>query len=230
MKQIQSYTYTIPANGSVQIPAPNDNFIVQAATGPVTVRGDTFGTLPNLLAGQGLKSVPFSRLELKDESGAPNTVTVLMSPAEFVNQVFSGSVVIVGALALDAPTINSLNRPELPSGAWVNNATAVANTPLTVFAPGANVNGAVVWQASAVDAVASVAHQVFIAKASAPATVIDGEVIAQSLVTAVTPGVNVIVGIDLCNPRRIAPGLGLYFISGLAGTSAMMRSARYTLL
>ena len=101
----------------------------------MTVRGDTFGTLPSLVAGQGLKSVPFNRLELVDTSGAPNTVSILLTPAEFINQVFSGSVAVVGPVAIDAAslaalesidlntaTLNTLTRPTLPGANWVNNA------------------------------------------------------------------------------------------------------------
>ncbi len=228
MKQIQSYTYTIPANGSVQIPAPNDNFIVQAATGPVTVRGDTFGTLPSLVAGQGLKAVPFNRLELKDESGAPNTVTLLISPAEFVNQVFSGSVVIVGAQSLDLATILALGRPELPTNNWGSIAASAAGVPQTVFLPAANTNGAIVWAASASEANAALIHSAFIAKASAPATVVDGEVIAASVVTAV--GANMHSTIFLPTPQRIAAGLGLYYFPTANGAANYPRHVRYSLL
>ncbi|WP_288254041.1 hypothetical protein [uncultured Hydrogenophaga sp.] len=222
MKQIQIYTYVVPANGSVQVPATNDNFIVLAASGPVTVRGDTFGTLPNLMAGQGLKAVPFNRLELKDESGAPNTVTLLMSPAEFVNQVFSGSV------SLDSATLLTLVRPLLPGTNWRDTSTAVANTPLTVVAPGANVNGILVHSLESYDINVNMTNQVFIAKASAPANVTDGEVIAQSLPLAV--GTNVMLGIRREVPTRVAPGLGLYFISTTNGSANSLRSARVTVL
>lgn len=223
MKQIQSYTYTIPAFGSRQIPAANDNFLVQAATGPVTVRGDTFGTLPRLVAGQGLKLVPFNRLELIDTSGAPNTVTILLSPAEFVNQVFSGSVAIVGALALDVATLNTLNRPELPNGSFASLTTFVANTPLTIFTPAANVNGAIVWMAEAGDSTAGTIS--FLAKASPPTTIIDGDVIAAGMDIATNRPVA-----KLVNPQRIAPGLGLYVISSTAGAVGSIKAARYTLL
>lgn len=224
MKQLQVYTYVVPALGAVPILAANDNFIVLASTGPVSVRGDTFGKLPNLVAGQGLKMAPFNRLDLIDESGAPNTVTILMAPVEFVNQVFSGSVTVTQA------SIDALNRPELPVGNWKDTSTMVANTPLTVFAPGANVNGAIVWSMEALDSnAASFPVQTFLAKASAPATFADGEVIAQS-----TPGAmnsaSAVSTIRREQPTRVAAGLGLYFISSLAGTAGYLRNARYTLL
>lgn len=229
MKELQQYTYTIPAGGSVQIPATNDNFYVQASTGPVAVRGNTFGRLRGMVAGMGLKGVPFDRLEMFDESGAPNTVSLMMTPAEFVNNTFSGSVVVVGPQSLDAATINALVRPEQATGNWNSAAVLAASTPLTVFAPGANVNGAVIWAAEAQDNVAAACVQCFIAKASAPASVIDGEIIASSIYTVSAGGTNV-PGIRMATPQRIAPGLGLYFISSLAGGATNLRHARFSLL
>ncbi len=228
MRQLQVYTYTIPALGSVQIPAPNDNFIVQASTGTVSVRGDTFGTLPNLVAGQGLKMVPFSRLELIDTSGAPNTVTILITPAEFVNQVFSGSVAIVGSLALDTATINGLVRPPLPTNTWSDSSTLVNNTPLTIFNAAANLNGAILWAAGSTDIASSNQRQTFVAKATAPASVFDGDVIVMSDVCQAA--VDNALNCRLYNPQRIAAGLGLYFISSVNGVAGYGRHARYTLL
>lgn len=228
MKQIQSYTYTIPANGAVQIPAPNDNFIVQAATGPVTVRGDTFGTLPSLVAGQGLKAVPFNRLELKDESGAPNTVTLLMSPAEFVNQVFSGSVVIVGAQSLDLATILALGRPELPTNTWQSIAASVGGVPQVVWTPAANTGGAIVWIASACEGNATLVHMALLAKASAPTTLNDGEMIAASTIQESGASVHAVMRLE--RPQRVAPGLGLYYYPSANGPANYPRFVRYTLL
>lgn len=245
MKQLQSYTYTIPANGSVQIPAPNDNFYITAATGPVTVRADTFGKFVGLVAGQGLKGVPFSRLELFDETGAPNTVTILLTPVEFVNQVFSGSVGVVGAVALDAAamaalaalqsvdlntaTLNTLTRPILASGSWVNVATMTAGQVLTVFNAAGNVNGAIIHELEAVDSSATQVQQSYIAKATAPANIADGAILASTGVTAANAG-SVWVGVKRHSPILIPGGIGLYFISAQAGGVFGFRNLRYTML
>lgn len=229
MRQLQSYTYTIPALGSVQIPAPNDNFIVTASTGVLAVRGDTFGKLTGIVAGQGLKNVPFNRLELIDESGAPNTVTILLTPAEFVNQVFSGSVTLVQP-SIDAMA-ELIRRPLAATGNYKATTLINANTPDTVFAPGANVNGAILLTAQMCgrDA-AGFARQVFIAKASAPATVVDGEVMLGSL--AVLNDTAATTAGQLQTAQFIPAGLGLYFITdlGLLATAPNMRAARYRLL
>ncbi|MCM3565925.1 hypothetical protein [Hydrogenophaga intermedia] len=232
MKQLQQYTYTIPANGSVQIPATNDNFIIQESTGPLTVRGDTFGTFKGLVAGQGLKAVPFQRLELFDESGAPNTVKLLMTPAEFVNQTFSGSVVIISGALTDAQLRASpvlVRADQLPTGNWRDTSTVAVNTPITIFNAAANVNGAIIHHMEASDVVATAGNQVFIAKATAPANISDGEVIAQTFTTANNGG-TANLSIRRENPVRIEAGLGFFFISGFNGTAGYLRNCRYTLL
>lgn len=228
MKQLQAYTYTLPANGSVQIPAPNDNFIIQASTGPVSVRGDTFGKMAGLVAGQGLKSVPFNRLELFDESGAPNTVTILLSPVEFINQVFSGSVVVPGGVALVQATIDALTRPELPTAFWNSTAQMAVNTAQTVFLAAANTNGAIIWTAESADWSTGNGVAAFVAKATTPANPADGSVVAQSWYTG--GETKSLLGIRLARPVRIPAGLGLYFIGNLGGQANQMRSCSYTLL
>lgn len=230
MKQLKQYTYTLAPNASLQIPATNDNFIVQASEGPITVIGDTFGTFTGVVAGQGLRDVPFGRLELVNETAAPNQVTLLLTPAEFVNQVFTGAVSVLGSLSLDAATLNTLTRPSQPTANWNSGATMAANTPLTVFLAAANVNGAIVWRATAYDEIQAIGVQSFVAKATAPTTWNDGDVIAQSTLETYQSATARNPKLELQMPQRIAPGLGLYFISSLAGLANAGRSCRFTLL
>lgn len=217
MKQLQQYTYTIPAGGAVMIPATNDNFIVQASTGPLSIRGDTFGTLRGLVAGQGLKAVPFGRLELVDESGAPNTVQLLMTPAEFVNQVFSGSVNVVGALSLDTATMATLRQPLQPTGTANLTAALVANTAQQIVAPGSNPNGLIVLQGGffMLNSGAGIYGNI-LAKASAPASITDGEIVVPGL--PFPNGANLSCNAELKVPQYVAAGLGLYVIAQQAST------------
>lgn len=233
MKELQQYTYTIPANGSVQIPATNDNFYVQASTGPVAVRGNTFGRMRAMVAGMGLRNVPFDRLELFDESGAPNTVTLLMTPAEFVNNTFSGSVTVVGGNLTDAQLRASrvlMTQAEQPSASFNATGGIAANTPQTVFPAAANPNGAIVLSAHIAGVCTTWNAQALLAKATAPATVNDGEAIAVgSSVHLVAAGPFVYDKGDLTVPQFVAPGLGLYFISAGA-LSSRVNACRYVLL
>lgn len=145
-----------------------------------------------------------------------------------------GDTNIVGSvpLALDAATIAALardaQRPELPTNNWQSIAAAAAGVPITVFLPAANVNGAIVWAASATEVNAALIQMAFLAKASAPATLVDGEVIAASVVAAL--GANMHSNIYLPAPQRIAAGLGLYYYPSANGAANYPRHVRYTLL
>lgn len=231
MKELQQYTYTIPANGSVQIPAANDNFIIQASDGPLSVRGNTFGRMRGLVAGQGFKAVPFDRLELFDESGAPNTVTLLMSPAEFVNQIFSGSVTIVGGVLTDAQLRASLVRVNdlaEPTGFWAENAARAASATTAIFTAAANLNGAILWAAEAVELAAGTVQFGFLTKATPPANVLDGNVIVQPQVVS-SAATSVANCCALHRAVRIPAGLGLFYVNG-AAIAQGQRMAQYTLL
>ena len=137
---------------------------------------------------------------------------------------------IVGTVPVDlvAADVDAIRRPELPTNAWNSSATMAAATPLTIFTPAANVNGAIIWTAESSDVSGSNNLQSFIAKNAPPANVYDGEIIA--LGKAGPFAANVGVTVELAQPQRIAAGLGFYFISGFVGLAGFGRHARYTLL
>lgn len=131
---------------------------------------------------------------------------------------------------LNPATLNTLTRPILPGASWNSSAVLVANTPVTIISPGANVNGALIFSMKARDDVgAATTRQVFIAKASAPANITDGEILAMTLPGSVS-GTSDFAYIDEQQPTRIAPGRGLYYLSSLGSGSSGLRSCRYTLL
>lgn len=223
MRQIQRYTYTLPALGSVQIPAGNENFHITEATGPLTVRGDTFGSLGGLVAGQGLKGVPFNRLELFNETAAPNTVTVLLSPAEFVNQVFSGAVTVT------SPRL-AVSQAEYAPNFFATAGAIAANTPQTVFAAGVNTNGVIIVAAEMGDFFAAQGLQTFVAKATAPAAINDGQIVCMTSHVSNSGATLIGVGGSLRTHYRLNPGVGLYFISSVAGSPTGTRHCSYILL
>lgn len=151
---------------------------------------------------------------------------------------------IVGSvpLALDAPTLAALEsidlnpatllalqRPTLPTNQATQNAQLVANTAQIVIPAANNVNGAIVWAAEAADQLNPVGCLVLIAKATAPANIIDGEVIATSAAFPISTVVY--THLKTAGPVRLAPGLGLWFIASTAGSVASaVRFVRYTLL
>lgn len=219
------YPVALTANGAFRIPTAGAYFRIMSSTGPVDVTVEGVGTMPAMEAGQALKGVPFDGLLLKDASGAPNQVTVLIASSEFVDNRFNGDVDLTSATILD---LRNLVAP-LPGLSWSNLGAIAANTALQIFAPGSNPNGAIVYLAEACDRLAVNANQSFVAKSSAPASAADGEVLALSRVSS-TSSTDLFLEISARGQLRIAAGLGLYFFSSAAGVATGMRSCRYTLL
>lgn len=228
MDALRYYDFTLAANGVQMLTVSGKNFRIQSQTGAVDVTVDSVGTLPGLLTGQGLKNVPFSRLTLRDASGAPNVGQILVAPEEFIdNRTYGVSTIAGGSVDLAAATLNTITRPLLAGASWSNAATLGAGAT-NIFLPAANVNGAIIHSAYSQDISAGAVLQSFLAKNAAPASVLDGEVVALSQYAPVTG--NSVQNIAMTQPLRIAAGLGLYFYSSAAGSAGYGRACRYTLL
>jgi len=142
-----------------------------------------------------------------------------------------GDTAILSSVPLDltAATLLAMGRPELPVASSSQNAVLAANTAVNVFTAAANVNGAVIWTAGATDQTGGAGLLVLIAKATAPGSVVDGELLAIAQVTPIST-VNYL-HLQKEQPTRLAAGLGLWWIGSLAGTSSScLRSVRYSLL
>jgi len=121
------------------------------------------------------------------------------------------------------------NNPNLPvryGASYKANALMAANTPSQVVAPAANVNGVIIFAAGFMSAAATTVGYSLIAKASAPANCIDGDVL---LMPSMYNSVTQIVSGQLMRPVFVPPGLGVYFIRGDAETVAN-RYALYSIL
>lgn len=211
----KQYPLTLPGSGAVRLPASGEYFRIMSSTGPVDVTVEGVGTISAMETGQALKGIPFSALLFQDLSGAQNAVTVLVASSEFIDNR------VVGEVSLTAP---------LPESGWSSNAQVIANTPLLIFAAAANPRGAILYSAEARDVSTGVLDQVYIAKTTAPTSVVDGEIIAQAFVTASADVNGGSYSISMPTPRRVNAGLGLYFISGATGAAVSLRNCRYTLL
>lgn len=110
---------------------------------------------------------------------------------------------------------------------YKSSSAIAANAPETVFAPGANVNGAYLWSASFAQITASGPQAGYVAKTSAPASAIDGDVVCG--IDSVASATNNLFCGRLSQPVFIPPGRGLYFISGVLETWGY-RAALFTLL
>lgn len=107
--------------------------------------------------------------------------------------------------------------------------TLVANTPETVFTPAANTNGAIVWSAAGNNYLAGAMSLLsLVANASAPANVIDGDVICSPTAAFGPAGTGAYF--NLIRPVKIPAGKGLYFIAAQTETSQSFRHCLYTLL
>lgn len=112
-------------------------------------------------------------------------------------------------------------------GASYKSATALAAlTPEAVFTPAANTKGATVWACQAVTSGAGQNIGAYIAKASAPGTLIDGDPVF--LANAIGAA-NYSVPFALANPVQIPAGKGLYYISQTAEAGPVVRFVNYTL-
>lgn len=245
-KTFKPYDFTLAAGGSQVILAEGEYFRVQSATGALDVTVEGAGTLPGLLSGQAMKDTPFKRLVLRDASGAPNSGTILVASQEFVDNRLYGVVTLGSAVTLDAATLAALEtidlgattlaaleqisvRPEVRSGSYEALADLAANTPVTIFDAATNANGAILLDAFGSGHSAGAPVQpTFIAKATAPATVIDGEVIYSAPCVGYGGGTWVCAG-DMPEARYIPAGRGLYFIVTDPATYCM-RHCRYKLL
>lgn len=95
MRPSKVYPFSVPAFGSVNLPVTGDFFKIKSATGSMTVIGNTFGALANLLPGQGLRDTEFGSLVLVDETGAINNGYLLVSDSTFVDDRVTGEVSII---------------------------------------------------------------------------------------------------------------------------------------
>lgn len=103
------------------------------------------------------------------------------------------------------------------------------NTPETVFAAAANVRGAIVHKAEFVSRVTGNNQGAgFLAKASAPANVTDGDAICSGRYNVI--GADPITAGWTERDIFIPAGKGLYFITNSAETGGAVRSVLYTLL
>lgn len=95
MKPSQFYEFTIPAYGAYMLTVGGDYFKILRATGPISIKAK-WGELRGLISGQGLEASPFDRLELRDESGAANTVRLFIGDEKFIDGL-AGAVDIARA-------------------------------------------------------------------------------------------------------------------------------------
>lgn len=97
-----------------------------------------------------------------------------------------------------------------------------AYTPDTVFAPGANANGAIVLRCGIQSCSASGATAgAFVAKTSAPASFVDGDLLVATK-GIVSVGANWLSAVQSEIPIYVPPGKGLYYMASYAETAGYL--------
>ncbi len=218
MKSTQLYDFTLTANGSQVILADANFYKVLTSTGDLKITRDGGSTVRPMRAGRGEREVDFQRLTITDISGAPNSGTIVVGDSNFIDD----TIVLSSAINV---------RPEVQSGFFNDQSALTANTPITVFAPGSNVNGAIVDTAQIAEFSTVNIIKAFVAKASAPASVIDGTPVISS---APTGSISTSIFFSATLPKSIylSAGQGLYLICNttVGATALTVHACRYKLL
>lgn len=210
------------ATSNMQVEIAGDFLYCDTAfDGVVTIELNTQQDAPlapfQIKAGFAMQAL-FKKLKVSWNAQPGKKIRILYSTGERIIPALTGNLTITGTIATLEDAMNY--------GASYQSVTLLAaNTPEVVFTPAVNVNGAILHRAQHVHNTAGVVTAGFIAKAVAPVTVIDGDLL---------------VGLDSANgsaglgklekPIKIAAGKGLYYITTAAGATYNQRSAQYTLL
>lgn len=93
MKPSQFYEFTVQPWGAYTLTVTGDYFKIMRATGPVSIKAK-WGELRELVAGQGLESADFDRLEVRNETGSVNVVRIFIGDRKFIDGM--GGTVDIG--------------------------------------------------------------------------------------------------------------------------------------
>jgi hypothetical protein len=181
-------------------------------------------------AGFGLKLAEESRgKEFIFGSTNAQTIKIFAGDDEAIYNRLSGTVTVNGgqlATITDITNTVKVREEGFSYGAAhkVNSLLGAAATE-TVVAPGANVNGIVLWDAQIFSTNGGYLMSL-LSKASAPTSVADGDIYL------IAKAINQVAHLhgELKRPVRIPAGRGLYFYNTTAESGASVRSVLYTLL
>jgi hypothetical protein len=92
MTPSQKYTFTLAAGAAQRLQVVGQFFRLISVTGAVKVQSETIN-LDALLTGDGIERTPFQWLQITDQSGAANTITIVVSDSAFLNAPVTNTVV-----------------------------------------------------------------------------------------------------------------------------------------
>jgi len=163
----------------------------------------------------------FKKLKCSWAAQPGKKVRIMYSTGERVIPALTGTLNVTG-------TVATLEDPFTYGASYKSNTALAANTPEAVFTPAANVNGAIIYQCEFQSNTSGFTNGGYLAKSSAPVSVIDGDVICLTTGGHNTAGVFANYGKNN-KTIKISAGKGLYFIAGGVEGGAH-RSCLYTLL
>ena len=103
MLQATIYTDTIAANAVLPRQFTGAYFNILSATGPIDVRTDSVN-LKGLTAGQGFEDQPYTRLEIRDASGASNTIKYVIADEGFLSGL-TGAMTITSTVPVQSGSL-----------------------------------------------------------------------------------------------------------------------------
>lgn len=210
------YDFTLTAFGSQTILADANFYKILTSAGDVSITRDGGSTVKPMRAGRGERNVDFLSLIIRDLSGAANAGTIVVGDSEFIDD----TIVLSSAINV---------RPETSTGNYNVLGASVANTAIQILAPASNTAGVMVLTASIQKQFETLnGVSAFLAKASAPANVGDGESIFSQVATA-NSATSIQGGLHMPMQVMLAPGLGIYYISSVA-EAATLKTMRWKAL
>lgn len=234
---MQTYSQTVAGAQTIQLNVTGRYFTILLTALGLNVRffknskKKDLGDIKALLSGLEVwfeAGDEFDRVEI-DTLGA-DTVTIGIGNGQARYNRSQGNVAIQNIPHVIVDTLPKVILDGLTYGlSYKSNTVILANAPDTIFTPAANINGAIIHSAQFwSNSTAAHTTPSIIAKASAPASVIDGDVILSCDNSAIMAS-NFSNGGRLIQPVKIAAGKGLYFITA-ANETVTLRNVLYTLL
>lgn len=164
-----------------------------------------------------IASVPFTQILIENAAQGGKRLRIFYGVDIDFQAGVNASIAISGNVSVVEPVY---------TGNFASTTVLAANAPQTILAPAANTNGAIVNLASIASFTGVLGYVALIAKASAPANVLDGDVLLIN-----SPPTTIYYGIanQISSKIRVPAGKGLYFISSALETTGA-RCCTYTLL
>lgn len=239
---MRTSSYRIQAGERIEIAASGNYVRVRKSAVELIIENGEKNEIVEVSEGDDFEFSQFKNLYITNTGATTETIKLTISSGKKAGSAkVGGSVAIVGAVELGANSLAALESVDLNAAtrdllrfetygaSYTSTVSLAAGTSEQVFSPAANVNGAIIHAANYYEHIgsASLSRACFLAKASAPASVIDGDSILR--LDFLILAANSTFSGTLNNPIKIPAGKGLYYFQDVLTTNAS-RHVLYTLL